>query len=156
MAPYPLRHPSSYDAKKILIDAEFDRIPVEKPAGINAPDLVGSAAGRIRVEGEPARSSATMDLHVTDIRSKSFTKDIRFSRVDVEARAAGGSEKLVAKIQSTAEEPFRQILHCRSPFSGKLLQMVTLRTCLKLRCTRADYLDDFSSSVFRGQDARLR
>lgn len=108
----------SLDAKRVLLEAGFEKFPVETPSGLNAPDLTGAAAGRFRLEGDPSRPSASLDLNVTGIRSKmTGSKKSSSSSLNIEARLSAGSLQLKGELRSVTERPVRANLETQLSFS---------------------------------------
>ncbi len=108
----------SLDAKRVLFEAGFEKFPVETPPGLNAPDLTGVAAGRFRLEGDPSRPSASLDLNVTGIRSKmTGSKKSSSSSLNIEARLSAGLLKMKGELRSVTERSVRANLETQLSFS---------------------------------------
>lgn len=91
----------SLDAKRVKLDADLEKMDLDIPPGLVAPDLAGTANGHLSIEGDSVHPSASLNLHIEDIRSKDLTsKKIQLPRVDVEATVTGGAAKINAQAQS--------------------------------------------------------
>ncbi len=91
----------SLDARRVKLDADIEKMPLDIPPGLAAPDLTGTASGRLSIEGESSHPSASLNLHIEDIRSKELTsKKIQLPGVDIQAAVSGGAAKINARAQS--------------------------------------------------------
>ncbi len=105
-----------FDTRKASLDARFDKIGIETPAGM--PDITASAGGRLQISGDVSHPTAVLDLQVTEIHSKGpFTREIKFTRLDVGARVAGGGMKLTAALQSKTQDSVRTVVEIPVTFS---------------------------------------
>ncbi len=106
----------SFDTKKASFNADFEKIGIETPSGM--PDITASASGRLRVGGDVSSPSASLDLQVTDIHAKGpFAKEIKFTRLDVGARVAGGDMKLNAELESQTKDSVKATIEAPMTFS---------------------------------------
>jgi translocation and assembly module TamB len=53
----------------VLIEADFEKLSAETAALFGGPDLNGSAAGTLRIEGPPSRPSGRFSMDVSNIRA---------------------------------------------------------------------------------------
>jgi translocation and assembly module TamB len=89
---------------RALIDAEFKGIPVDTATFMEGPPFSGNAAGTLRVEGEPARPSAVVDLKVTNFRSgRPALKGVSAGTLIARARLERGQLNVTGELQRVEE-----------------------------------------------------
>ncbi|NLJ26654.1 MAG: hypothetical protein GX433_01415 [Deltaproteobacteria bacterium] len=104
--------------KKVDLDAELDRFPLEMLALFGVPDLSGTGAGRLQLAGDPGRPVTRMNLRLTDIRSgKSSLQNVPPASLTVEGSLEGGRLKAEAQLEGPVKKPAKASLAVPARFS---------------------------------------